>query len=467
MFVDRQEELATLEKEFLRKEASFVVVYGRRRVGKTTLLSKFIEDKQAFFYLATEESETQNLSAFREVVAEVLQDDLLRRASVNRWDDLFARATDASSSKPDQRTVIVIDEFQYLCKANKAFPSILQRIWDSMLSKRNVMLVLCGSLVSMMVSQTLSYSSPLYGRRTAQVHMRQIPFRYYCEFFPKASQRELVELYSVTGGIPKYIELFDGQTDLCKSISDAILSPGGFLYDEPNFLLQKEVGEIGSYFSIIKAIAAGNSKPSKIAALLEVKQTALSRYLSTLIDLDIVEREVPATEIRPEKSKKGLYRIKDNYLRFWFRYAYPYRSFLESGHLSIAEKAIERDFVAGHVAHVYESVCREKVWSLAACGQWPFVPDTVGRWWDSNDNEIDVVAANAVENAIVFGECKFWKGSVGCNVLGELEEKAKKVVWGDSSRSVSYVLFSIDGFTEDLQEVAAERGDVLLIEGAS
>lgn len=189
------------------------------------------------------------------------------------------------------------------------------------------MVILCGSLISMMVSQTLSYDSPLYGRRTAQIQLKPIPFRYYREFFPERSVRELVELYYVTGGVPKYIELFSGGGDIYSAIRDNVLDRAGYLYDEPYFLLQKEVAEIGNYFSIIRAIAAGSSRLSAISGALEVKATSLTKYLKTLIDLDILEREVPVTEKNPELCKRGLYRIKDNYIRFWFVFVYPYRDF--------------------------------------------------------------------------------------------------------------------------------------------
>ena len=231
----------------------------------------------------------------------------------------------------EAKPVIVIDEFQYIGKSNPAFPSVFQRIWEEQLKDKPVMVILCGSLISMMESQTLSYNSPLYGRRTAQMKLKQIPFRYYRQFFPDKSENELVEMYAVTGGVPKYIESFADVGDIYEGISENILNPSGYLYDEPQFLLQQEVSEVGSYFSIIKAIAAGNSKLSAIATLLEVKSTSLTKYLKTLIDLDILEREVPVTEDNPEKSKKGLYKIKDNYLRFWFAFVYPNLSFIESG----------------------------------------------------------------------------------------------------------------------------------------
>ena len=460
MLIDREDERMALEREYERDQASFVVVYGRRRIGKTSLLVDFLKDKCGVYFLATEESEAQNRATFKGVVADFLDDDLIRHASFDRWDDLFDRLTQDVS----QRIVIVLDEFQYLGKANNAFLSVLQRIWDSLLRERNVMLVLCGSLISLMVEQTLAHGSPLYGRRTAQLHMRQLPFSCYGEFFPEeSSERKLVELFSVTGGVPKYIELFDAQKDIYASIAHNVLDRSSFLYDEPNFLLQREVGEVGSYFSIIKAIAAGNRKLGKIASVLETKQTSLTRYLKTLADLDILEREVPVTESNPQRSKSGQYRIKDNFLLFWFRYVFPNLGLIESGHAEAVKGKIERNFIDGHVSYVYERICQKKVWDKAADGTWPFVPTKVGRWWGAGDVEIDAVALDDQGSSLALCECKFWKEPVGANVLRDLESKAPAVVWQREERSLWYVLFSISGFTEDLQRMAAEREDVLLM----
>ena len=355
--IDRESELETLQSEYARNGSALVVLYGRRRVGKTTLISEFIKDKNALFFLASEESETQNRHAFKEKAAEFMNSDLLRNADVKSWDVIFKALMDATfASKP----VIVIDEFQYIGKSNPAFPSIFQRIWEEILKDKQVMVVLCGSLISRMESQTLSYNSPLYGRRTAQIRLTQIPFRYYGEFFPHKSRRELIEMYSVTGGVPKYIEPFAESKDIYKAIERNVLNRSGYLYDEPNFLLQQEVSEVGSYFSVIKAIAAGNSKLSAIASMLEVKATSLTKYLKTLMDLDILEREVPVTENNPEKSKKGLYKIKDNYIRFWFAFVYPNRSFIESGNSRIVMDKIHKGLITNHTAYVYEDVCREQ-----------------------------------------------------------------------------------------------------------
>ena len=457
-FVDREQEMETLQSEYERDGSALVVLYGRRRVGKTTLISEFIKDKNALFFLASEEAEAQNRSAFKEKVAEFIDSDLLRSADIKSWDVLFKSIMDTPF---ERKPVIVLDEFQYLGKANPAFPSVFQRIWEEILKGKSVMVILCGSLISMMESQTLAYGSPLYGRRTAQIRLKQIPFSYYHDFFPGKSRRELIEMYAVTGGVPKYIELFSESRDIYSAIQKCVLNRSGYLYDEPHFLLQQEVTEVGSYFSIIKAIAAGNSKLSAISAVLEIKATSLTKYLKTLIDLDILEREVPITEDNPEKSKKGLYKIKDNYLRFWFAFVYPNMSFIESGHSRIVMNKIKKSLVPNHIAFVYEDVCKERMWELNANDVWPFNFTKLGRYWDAR-SEIDIAALDPEGKNLILGECKYWQEPVGISVLRDLEAKTASVAWERNNRKVWYVLFSASGFSDELTALATSRQDVLL-----
>lgn len=459
-FVDRESELETLQNEYDRKGSSLVILYGRRRVGKTTLITEFIRGKKALFFLASEESESRNLHYFKEKVADFTANTLLKQSEVKEWDVVF----EAIAAAPfDSKPIVVMDEFQYIGKSNPAFPSIFQRIWEEILKNRSIMVILCGSLISMMESQTLAYSSPLYGRRTAQIRLKQIPFDYYHLFFPGKQRRELIELYAVTGGVPKYIELFSECGDISQSIQKCVLNRSGYLYDEPYFLLRQEVTEIGSYFSVIRAIAAGNSKLSAISTVLEVKATSLTKYLKTLIDLDILERETPVTEQNPEKSKKGLYRIKDNYIRFWFAFIYPNRSFIESGNSAIVLDRIQKELIPRHTAFVYEDICREKMWKLNASGCWPFHFSKIGRWWDGK-NEIDIVAINPEEHHLILGECKYRQTPVGIDVLHELEEKADFIDWQRRQRHVWFVLFGIGGFTKELKALAQRRQDLLLLD---
>ena len=460
-FIDREQEMNALQAAYQSENASLFVVYGRRRVGKTTLLSEFCRGKGSLYYLATEESIQANRASFREMTADFLQNELLRSASDAGWEMIF----DTLLEQPqNEKLVIVLDEFQYLGKADKAFPSIFQRIWDTKLKNHNVEVILCGSLVHMMMEQTLSYSSPLYGRRTGQIKLKQIPYAYYDRFFPKLSEQERILYYAVTGGVPKYIELFRQGTDIYDSIFQNVLTPQSFLYEEPEFLLRHEVQDIGSYFSIIRAVAAGNCRLSDIASALSVTATSLPKSLKTLCDLDILEREVPPTEKNIETSKKGQYRIKDNFIAFWFRFVYPMRSFIECGRTEIAMKRLKNGFLSNHVGYVYEDICRTKMWELNAQGKLPFLFDRVGRWWGGKDTEIDIVALDTNDHSkILFGECKFHQDTpMTVAELHRLMNKTQAVQWGDEGREEYFIFFCISGYSDELHRLAENDSHILL-----
>lgn len=452
-FVDRAEELQFLQEQYKQKESSLVIIYGRRRTGKTTLIQKFIEDKPALYFLATEESERENIQNLKQLMASFSDNELLAAADGLGWMDIFRIFAKTTSNK---RQILVIDEFQYLCTANSAFASILQKIWDTLLKELNVMVILCGSLISMMHSQTLSYSSPLYGRRTGQLRLRQIPFRDYGDFFPGMLPDQQIQYYAVTGGVPRYIEAFKKDDDLLAEIEKNILSRQSFLYEEPVFLLEKEVGEIGTYFSIIKTIAAGNHKLGKIAAVLEVPQSHLTKYLSTLIQIDLVERKVPVTVANPQKSKKGLYFITDNFISFWFRFVYPYRSSLEIGDTAYVLEKLRQEFIPCHVAYVYEGICTELLWQMSREGKLPFKLMQAGPWWDNHD-EIDIIGLNHETGDIAFCECKYTGRPIGIEVLHQLQKKASRVKWRQKQRRETFVLFSRSGYQQELLDLANEQ----------
>ncbi len=228
--------------------------------------------------------------------------------------------------------------------------------------------------------------------------------------------------YAVTGGVPKYMEASHGRKDIFEAIEKDVLNSQSFLYEEPYFLLQKEVREIGSYFSLIRSIAMGNRKLSSLAADLGVKQTNLTKYLKVLMDLDLIEREVPVTEIAPEKSKSGLYRITDNFIAFWFRFVYPYRAYLEKGETDFVLSQIRKGFVTNHVAFVYKDICRERMWDLSSAGTWDFRFDKVGRYWGSKADETDIVAIVTAGANLILGECKYTTSPKGLSVLHALKE---------------------------------------------
>jgi len=458
-FVNRERELGALEEQYAGNGASLVVLYGRRRVGKTALIREFIKDKKTMYFLANEENEALSMKHFTEVLSDYTGQEYLKNASFESWKDLFEIFL---KHDPDTKKLLVIDELPYMVNMNPAFPSILQWVWDTWFIKENVMLILCGSLIHMMEKHTLNYNSPLYGRHTGQIKLKQIDFLHYAQFYDNMPYRDLVEHYAVTGGVPRYIELFDRKKSLFHEIDRLMLSPEGLLFEEPEFLLRREVEEIGSYFSIIKSIAAGNRKPGKISADISIKQTSLPKYLKTLIDLDILEREVPVTENNPEKSKMSLYQIKDNYIRFWFRFVYPERGRIELGQSDFVLEKIKAHFIDGHVAHIYESVCRSELWRLAMDNELQF--NKLGRWWNSKE-EIDIVALDSTGDSIVFAECKYRMQPTDTDVFYNLLRKKELVPWSKEKRQEKFVLLSISGFTDRLIELARGRDDVLLVGG--
>ena len=459
-FVNRTKELDTLEKQYRSNNSSLVIVYGRRRVGKTSLINEFLKrHNDTLYFLATEESETQNLNAFKLQVAGYTNNELLKSASVD-WLAVFKTLV---NYKTQTKKIIVIDEFQYIGKANSAFPSIMQKVWDMLLANENIMLILCGSLISLMKSQTLDYGSPLYGRRTAQIKLKQIAFKHYGEFYNDMTAEQLVPFYAVTGGVPKYIEVFQGYKNIFEAIQENVLNHQSFLYEEPYFLLQREVSEIGSYFSLIKTIAMGNRKLADIASSLGIKATSLTKYLKVLTDLDLIEREVPATEVSSEKSKSGLYRITDNYIAFWFKYIYPYRAYLEKGEGEYVMSKIKEGFIQNFASFVYEDICREKMWELSAKGE-TLSFEKVGRYWGSKAGEIDIVAIGNEDNNLILGECKYTKKEKGLELLHALQEKTPAIQSLTGAKNVQYIIFSTAGFTKGLQEEAKRNTNLVLVD---
>jgi hypothetical protein len=446
VFANRYKELKLLNDEYASKKFSFTVLYGRRRVGKTTLLKEFIVNKPSIYFLVTLENFNIVLNRLQNIVADFLGDSFLKSLELKDIKQLFEYL---SQKEYEQKLIIIIDEFQYLTKLDNSIPSQFQYIVDELLKNKNIHLILCGSIISMMYEQTLSYSSPLYGRRTSAIKLEAIEFEYLKEFFPSKSNEELIGLYSVLYGVPKYLEMFADSGNLFKSIEKNILNPSGYLYNEPQFVLQNEVNEPITYFSILQIIANGERKLGHIAGKLGKNVQNITSFISKLIELDIIYKDVPVTETNPLKSKKGLYFIKDNFFRFWFTYVLPHKSQLEMGNTNYVISKIKENF-NGFVSPVYENLAIAyllKNYDLLKCG----------RWWDKNE-EIDAVGVG--EDFLIVAECKYSNKKVGIDILQDLQEKAKKI---DSDLPIKhYILFSKSGFTDELKGLQGE--EVILIE---
>lgn len=463
-FIGRKNELHTLNTEYNRN-SSFVVIYGRRRVGKTTLIKEFLKNKTAFYYLATEELESQSMKRLANVIARTTKNTLLQKIEFTDWLDLFQLIADY---KPEEKKVLVIDEFPYLVRTNSAFPSILQNAWDEFLKDSNVMLILSGSLIGMMQKHVLSYDSPLYGRRTAQMRLTPLPFTsiYETQNLPF---EQAVEQFALTGGVPKYLEFFEDGRPLEEQLKDAAFSKNGFLYEEPNFLLKSEFLTAVNYFSIIKTIADGNHKLGKIASALGQESSSLTPYLSTLSELGFIEKRTPITEKNPEKSRKGLYFIADNFLRFWFCYVYPYKGELELDNMQIVLDEIHKDFKEKFVAFAYEDICKDIFAKLCSNNAISFVPSRIGSYWLNDydgDTEIDVMSVDHQNKQVFAGECKYNTKPVDAPVYFTLKEKvdnAAEIRKSFPKYNVIYGLFSKSGFTKRMLDIANENPNILLI----
>ena len=467
-FLGREKEILVLEKEYAR-DGGFVVIYGRRRIGKTTLIKQFIKSKTAFYFLATKEVESQSMKRFAGVIARTTGNSVLQKAAFSDWLDLFQVVADY---KPNEKKVLVIDEFPYLVKVNDSFPSILQNAWDEILKDSNVMLILCGSLISMMKKHALSYESPLYGRRTAQMRIAPLPFTTVYEN-QKLSFEEAAEQYSITGGVPKYMEFFSDGQPLYEQIKENVLSKNGFLYEEPNFLLTDEVQVPTNYFSIIKVIADGNHKLGTIAGILGLETSALTPYLKTLSELGFIEKQVPVTEKNAEKTRKGLYFISDNFLRFWFRYVYPYKGELELDNTQISLDELDKDFKEKFVAFAYEAICKEIFARLCSDKAIDFTPSKIGSYWlndKSGNTQIDVMAVDTVNKRLFAGECKYHNQPVDADVYFELVKKvdnSSEIKSAFKGYTVIYGVFSKSGFTSRMTDISNSNPNLFLINETS
>ena len=420
-FVDRKHELEFLERAYTSNRAEFLVIYGRRRIGKTELLLHFARDKPHVYFLATEKPYRNNLKELQRLLAEFLGDKLFARITFDDIDELLMVFADRIG---DERVVLIIDEFPLMVEHHRPVLSLLQRAWDLKLSGTRIMLILCGSSVSAMENEVLAHKSPLYGRRTGQWRLTEIPFFHIREFLPGYTIENLVKVWGITGGIPAYLLQFSPEKSFEKNVIERVLSKGAFLYEEAEFLLREEFREPANYFAILQAIASGRNRLGEIVNVTGLDKSLVSKYLAVLQRLGVVEREVPVTATVKGASRRGLYSIADNYFAFWFRYVLPNKSYLEAGLEREVWERSRKDFNA-YMGSVFERLMRNPDVFLKLTG---FRFTKLGRWWRKGE-EIDLVALNERDKKALFVEVK-WK-SLGKmearGILKDLERKAELV----------------------------------------
>jgi AAA+ ATPase superfamily predicted ATPase len=453
-FIDRDAELAFLEGKWRERNAQLVVLWGKRRVGKTELVKQFIQGKPHVYFLSESTSGQEQLKRFSRALGGFFQEPLLETRGFGDWEESFAFVRAKA-----KRFVLAVDEFPYLVVSNPGVLTLFQKAWDEYWSKSNVFLILMGSSITMMENEVLGYRSPLYGRRTGQWRVDPMNFEAVSAFREQKPFTDRLSHFAVAGGIPAYWLKFNPRMGFSSNLERRVLMKGEPLYDEVEFILREELREPRIYFALLQAVSQGKRKLSEIMNATGIPQSAANKYLSVLADLRIVEREVPVTEEKPLKSKKGLYAITDDFFRFWFRFVFPRRAELEMGRITEVRQRI-MDELSVYLGSVYEKVARQQL-RRHLNGRFAF--SAIGRWWDRNA-EIDVVALDPEQNAILFGEVKWSRKAVGTDILEGLKRKAAGVQWGKEGRKELFCLFGSSGYTRSLLKQAKSEGVLLFRE---
>lgn len=440
-FINREQELNSFNNWWKEDRAHLLVIYGKRRVGKTELIKHFLASKTGIYYLADQRSEQEQLADIGKRIGAYFHDTVLENVGFGNWLDLFSYI----STKKQKRFLLIFDEFPYLISMNHGLVSLFQKGWDEYLKKTQTFLVLCGSSISMMERSVLSYRAPLYGRRSGQIMLTPMNFFQSHKFFPKMSFEEFLRLYSVVGGMPAYLSEYEENSSLESFISKKIFDRSSYLFRELDFLIKEELREPQNYLAILSAIAQSRNRIGEIANTTGLAVNIISKYLRILLDLQFINREIPPTIKNPARFRKGLYVLQDQFIKFWFRYGVAHKSDLELGQLTPAISSWRASFDV-LVAENYQKLTTEFIrQNSERIGTF----DRLGRYWDK-DNEIDLVGINENENNILFGEAKWSKKAVGTDIYMDLKRKAAKVVWGKPGRKEKFCLFSKSGFTQDM-----------------
>lgn len=461
MLIDREQELEELNFLLAEPQAHLLAVSGRRRLGKTTLLVEWARrsNRPYLYWVASRAPAALLLRQFSQAVWQQAHPDAVMPAdfSFADWSEAFVQLARLAAT---QRFVVILDEFPYAVESAPALPSLLQNAWDHHLKQSKIMVVLCGSHVGMMEDLLLS-NAPLFGRLVGPLRVGPLPFHALSQFFPKYTAAERVAVWALVGGVPAYLERFDGNQPVAANIRRHIFRTTGLFRTDPEHLLHEGVRELQNYVAILLAIASGAHRPTEIAVQAGLDGSKrVDPYLARLGQLGIVERETPVTVPRAEQaaSRFGRYKLADQYLRFYFRFIWPNQGLLEQGlHDRLWELVSKqlRTYV-GQVA--FEELSRAWVLAQARAGQLPFLPEQVGAHW-STTVQVDVAAINWREHRLLLGECKWGADPVGRAVIRELiDEKTPKVrealPKGGADWTIDYAFFARSGFTEAAQAEA-------------
>lgn len=456
MFIGRERELDALNKLYHSNKFEFGVIYGRRRVGKTALINKFIDDKKAIYFMGVESNAKQNLENFSRSIMEFANGMETESSFLS-----FQAALEYVFRLAEkERIILAIDEYPYVARSSRSLASTLQFLIDKYKDTSKLMLILCGSSMSYMEDHVLAYKAPLYGRRTAQIKLLPFDFEETCRCFKNLSDADKALIYGVAGGTPQYLLQMDDKLSVEENIKNTYLNPISFLYEEPTNLLKQEVREPAIYTAIIAAIATGSSRMSEISNKVGEDTNVCTNYIKNLINLGILQKETPYGE---KTSRRSIYSIEDNMFRFWYRFVLDNNSLIARGAADLVYKRIEPQ-LSDYMGKVFEEICKQYLWKQLLSGNCPIEFSSIGRWWgndpkEKKQTEIDIMGEQD-KNTALFAECKWTNEKVDLGVLETLIKRSNLFPY----KTKHYYLFSKSGFTKGCIDEANKMGNVSLIE---
>lgn len=455
MFIGRERELASLNKLYSSDRFEFSVIYGRRRVGKTALISQFIKNKKAIYFMGVESSAKQNLENLSKNIMEFRTGFQAETSFLS-----FQAALEYVFKLAEtERLILAIDEYPYVARASRSLASTLQLLIDQYKDHSKLMLILCGSSMSYMEDHVLAYKAPLYGRRTSQMKLLPFDFADTSRYFKHFSLEDQALVYGMTGGTPQYLLQLDDQMSIEDNIKNTFLNPASSLFEEPENLLKQEVREPALYNAIITAIATGASRMAEISTKVGEDTSTCSVYIKNLIALGILRKEIPYGE---KSSRKTIYIIADPMFRFWYRFVPENHSIISRGAVDLAYKRIE-PHLTDYMGKIFEEICKQYLWKLLLDVECPVEFCELGCWWGTNPStrsqeEIDIMGEQDKDTAL-FGECKWTNEKVDLGVLETLIRRSQLFHY----RQTHLYLFAKNGFTKTCTDTAHRLGNVTLV----
>jgi len=436
MFLNRTRELSFLDTRYARPGAEFVVLYGRRRVGKSALIYEWSHQKPSLYFFAARLPDAVLLHEFSTLVAQALGQPERTFAD---WNTLFLALAELAR---EQRFIVVIDEYPYLAESSPGLSTVLQRAWDTVLQHTKLFLCLTGSNHSVMRREILDGHAPLYRRHTWTYELQPMQPADYRPFFPTYSAEQMIEAYAILGGMPRNLVTINRERSLLRNVANEILTPSGSLFNEVPLLLHEELkGEVDVYSRVLEAIASGAHSRQAIAAYNQTTLAATQHYLNELLAIGILEHRRPLSRLQDQKAQ-GTYHILDPFLRFWHRWVAPQRRLLEINQRQNETLSEIRNQLPQIVAPIWETLARQHLLTASGQGRIPFAVQEVGSWWARNA-QVDVLGVNRTTRQVIFGEARWRATAVTQKDVDVLMEKSLLWLHGDTARwEVHYAFFA-------------------------